>query len=67
MYVQPPIHMICAQANLSIDQPSAAYRQLEVLLGRIENLGVKADFTTQKGDFGNSFTFTAANSSMKML
>lgn len=34
-------------------QPSAAYRQLEYLLGRIDSLTVKGDFTTQKGDFGN--------------
>jgi len=34
-------------------QPSASYRQLEFLLGRIENLGVRSDFTTQKGNFGN--------------
>ncbi|WPH01834.1 alpha/beta-hydrolase, protein [Acrodontium crateriforme] len=33
--------------------PSAAYRQVEFLLGRIENLGVRGDFTTQKGDYGN--------------
>ncbi|KAF2156077.1 carboxypeptidase D [Myriangium duriaei CBS 260.36] len=33
--------------------PSAAYRQLEFLLGRIESLGEKGDFTTQQGDFGN--------------
>lgn len=33
--------------------PSAAYRQLEFLLGRIDNLGVKSDFTTQKGNYGN--------------
>lgn len=33
--------------------PSAAYRQLEYLLGRIDSLGEVSDFTTQKGDFGN--------------
>lgn len=41
--------------------PSAAYRQLEFLLGRIESLSEVSDFTTQKGDFGNS------NSTMKMF
>lgn len=34
--------------------PSAAYRQLEFLLGRIDNLGEVGDFTTQSGDFGNN-------------
>lgn len=34
-------------------QPSAAYRQLEFLLGRISDLGERSDFTTQTGDFGN--------------
>ncbi|KAM0706842.1 hypothetical protein Q7P35_006172 [Cladosporium inversicolor] len=33
--------------------PTAAYRQLEFLLGRIENLGERSDFTTQSGNFGN--------------
>jgi carboxypeptidase D len=33
--------------------PTAAYRQLEFLLGRIEDLGVHSDFTTQSGNFGN--------------
>jgi carboxypeptidase D len=33
--------------------PTAAYRQLEFLLGRIENLGEHSDFTTQSGNFGN--------------
>lgn len=42
-------------------QPSAAYRQLEVLLGRVKNLGVKSDFTTQTGNFGNNFNFVTAN------
>lgn len=32
--------------------PSAAYRQLEFLLGRIGSLTQQGDFTTQKGDFG---------------
>jgi carboxypeptidase D len=31
--------------------PGAAYRQLEFLLGRIENLSVMGDFTTQTGNF----------------
>jgi len=53
-------------------QPSASYRQLEVLLGRVENLGVRSDFSTQSGAFGNSLEFTSANASltnytMKML
>ena len=34
-------------------QPSAAYRQLEFLLGRIDNLGEQSDFSTQMGEFGN--------------
>ncbi|GAM82664.1 hypothetical protein ANO11243_006460 [Dothideomycetidae sp. 11243] len=33
--------------------PSASYRHLEFLLGRIESLGEVSDFTTQQGDFGN--------------
>ena len=33
--------------------PSAAYRHMEFLLGRIENLETKSDFTTQTGNFGN--------------
>ncbi|KAK3714519.1 hypothetical protein LTR37_007825 [Vermiconidia calcicola] len=33
--------------------PSAAYRQVEYLLGRIESLGEVSDFTTQRGNFGN--------------
>ena len=47
--------------------PSAAYRQLEFLLGRIENLGVRSDFTTQSGNYGNNFNFTTANATMKLL
>ena len=31
--------------------PSAAYRQLEFLLGRIESLTQMGDFTTQTGNF----------------
>ncbi|KAH9819383.1 putative peptidase S10 family protein [Teratosphaeria destructans] len=38
--------------------PSAAYRHLEFLLGRIESLGEVSDFTTQTGDFGNGYDFT---------
>ncbi|CAK3949879.1 hypothetical protein DOTSEDRAFT_70394 [Lecanosticta acicola] len=41
--------------------PSAAYRQLEFLLGRIDNLGEVSDFTTQTGNFGND------NATMKMF
>lgn len=41
--------------------PSAAYRQLEFLLGRISSLGERSDFTTQSGDFGNNFNFTTTN------
>ncbi|KAK5108688.1 hypothetical protein LTR62_008093 [Meristemomyces frigidus] len=41
--------------------PSAAYRQLEYLLGRISDLSERSDFTTQTGDFGNNFTFVTAN------
>jgi len=33
--------------------PSASYRQLEFLLGRIPSLSHVGDFTTQAGDFGN--------------
>ncbi|KAI9830790.1 MAG: hypothetical protein M1826_004424 [Phylliscum demangeonii] len=35
-------------------QPSAAYRQMEFLLGRIDSLETRSDFTTQSGDFGNT-------------
>lgn len=31
--------------------PGAAYRMLEFLLGRIEDLSVKGDYTTQTGNF----------------
>ncbi|EME46373.1 hypothetical protein DOTSEDRAFT_70394 [Dothistroma septosporum NZE10] len=41
--------------------PSAAYRQLEFLLGRIDNLGEVSDFTTQTGNYGNS------NATMKVF
>lgn len=42
-------------------QPSAAYRQLEFLLGRIENLGERTDFTTQRGELGNVIDFSIGN------
>lgn len=42
--------------------PSAAYRQLEYLLGRIESLSEVSDFTTQSGNFGND-----GNATMRML
>lgn len=38
--------------------PTAAYRLLEFLLGRIDDLGEISDFTTQTGDFGNNGTIT---------
>ena len=31
--------------------PGVAYRMLEALLGRILDLGVRGDYTTQSGDF----------------
>ena len=33
--------------------PGAGYRSLQLLLGRIDSLGERGDFTTQSGDFGN--------------
>lgn len=36
--------------------PGAAYRMLEFLLGRIENLGQRGDFTTQTGNFTGTST-----------
>ena len=36
--------------------PGAAYRIVEVLLGRVANLSVVSDFTTQKGDFTGTST-----------
>jgi carboxypeptidase D len=36
--------------------PGAAYRTLEVLLGRVENLGVVGDFSTQTGKFTGGFS-----------
>ncbi|KAI9688325.1 MAG: hypothetical protein M1820_010253 [Bogoriella megaspora] len=46
-------------------QPSAAYRQLEFLLGRISSLTERSDFTTQSGsgNFGNG----AGNATMKVF
>ncbi|KAI5273348.1 alpha/beta-hydrolase [Aureobasidium subglaciale] len=41
--------------------PSAAYRMVEKLLGRTKTLGIKSNFSTQKGNFGNSFNFITAN------
>ncbi|KAF2170238.1 hypothetical protein M409DRAFT_19840 [Zasmidium cellare ATCC 36951] len=41
--------------------PSASYRQLEFLLGRISNLGEVSNFSTQKGNYGNG------NATMKMF
>ncbi|KAF2138488.1 uncharacterized protein K452DRAFT_276917 [Aplosporella prunicola CBS 121167] len=35
-------------------QPSAAFRQLEFLLGRIESLSVESGFTTETGAYGNA-------------
>ena len=34
-------------------QPSAAFRQLEYLLGRISSVTEISDFTTQNGNYGN--------------
>ncbi|KAF2764861.1 alpha/beta-hydrolase [Teratosphaeria nubilosa] len=45
--------------------PSAAYRHLEFLLGRIESLGEVSDFTTQTGDFGNGYNFSIDNLSKR--
>lgn len=47
--------------------PSASYRQLEFLLGRIPSLGARSDFTTQTGNFGNHFNFVTANDSLMMF
>jgi len=33
--------------------PTAAYRQLEFLLGRVPSLSTVSDFTTQGGRWGN--------------
>nr|OQO17041.1 hypothetical protein B0A51_15064 [Rachicladosporium sp. CCFEE 5018] len=46
--------------------PTAAYRQLEYLLGRISSLSEVSDFTTQTGDYGNGFNFTTTNVTMSM-
>lgn len=45
--------------------PSAAFRMLEYLLGRIPSVGYHSDFTTQSGDFGNNFNFSSANLTTK--
>ncbi|KAF2091896.1 alpha/beta-hydrolase [Saccharata proteae CBS 121410] len=45
-------------------QPSASYRHLEFLLGRIDSLTEQSDFTTQSGDYGNGFDFKSGNLSM---
>lgn len=34
--------------------PGASYRQLEFLLGRIANLSVESDFTTQHGNYSGT-------------
>lgn len=34
--------------------PGAAYRVIEVLLGRVSDLGQRVDFTTQSGGFARS-------------
>ncbi|KAK5707500.1 hypothetical protein LTR97_000034 [Elasticomyces elasticus] len=51
--------------------PAAAYRQLEFLLGRIDSLGERSDFTTQPGFGGNNFNYTgtptSTNTTMKMF
>jgi carboxypeptidase D len=41
--------------------PSAAYRLVEKLLGRVKTLGTESNFSTQKGNFGNGFNFITAN------
>lgn len=46
--------------------PSAAYRQVEYLLGRISDLGVHSDFTTQKGNFGNENIPHGSNATMRL-
>jgi carboxypeptidase D len=39
----------------------AGYRVVELLLGRIKNLGVIEDFTTQKGDYQGDVNETVTN------
>ena len=39
--------------------PGAAYRVVETMLGRVKNLGVVSDFTTQTGDFTGTSTIYA--------
>ncbi|KAF2840231.1 alpha/beta-hydrolase [Patellaria atrata CBS 101060] len=41
--------------------PSAAFRQVEFLLGRIDSLSEQTNFVGQEGDFGNGFEFITAN------
>ena len=41
--------------------PSAAYRLVEKLLGRVKTLGTESNFSTQKGNFGNGLKFITAN------
>ncbi|PQE22949.1 carboxypeptidase cpdS protein [Rutstroemia sp. NJR-2017a BBW] len=41
--------------------PGAAYRQLEFLLGRIDNLSVVGDFTTQTGNFTGVRAMTSSD------
>ncbi|KAJ9145350.1 Carboxypeptidase [Pleurostoma richardsiae] len=48
------IHQFQAGHMIPQFQPAASYRQLEFLLGRIDNLSQRIDFTTQNGDFGNN-------------
>lgn len=42
-------------------QPSAAYRHLEKLLGRIDSLAEVSDFTTQTGNLGNDPSLLLGN------
>ncbi len=53
-----PLHSLIHSSRYA---PSAAYRQVEFLLGRISSLGEVSDFTTQSGSFGNGLNFTTAN------
>ena len=40
--------------------PGAGYRVVEAMLGRIPDLGVVGDFTTQTGDYGNYANLTGS-------
>ncbi|KAF2099513.1 alpha/beta-hydrolase [Rhizodiscina lignyota] len=42
-------------------QPSASYRTVEYMLGRIDSLTEVSDFTTQTGDFGNDASLLLGN------